>query len=123
KAVKKELKEDLRRSKSELLSNSSWNEKEFNSFLNNNVGTVHTFQGKENETVILVLGCDIKNSGGASWASSKPNLLNVAVTRAKKHLFVIGDIQVWSDKRYFDKTYRKLNHLSTNDYPLGESPP
>ncbi|EGR0230465.1 hypothetical protein XM72_c12014 [Vibrio vulnificus] len=122
KAVKKELKEDLRRSKSELLSNSSWNEKEFNHFLNNNVGTVHTFQGKENETVILVLGCDIKNSGGASWASSKPNLLNVAVTRAKKHLFVIGDIQVWSDKRHFDKTYRKLNHLSTDAYSQDKSP-
>nr|WP_275667340.1 AAA domain-containing protein [Vibrio sp. Isolate24] len=122
KAVRKELKEELRRSKSELLSNSSWNEKEFNNFLKYNVGTVHTFQGKENDTVILVLGCDTKNSGGASWASSKPNLLNVAVTRAKKHLFVIGDIQVWSDKRYFDKTYRKLNHFSTNDYPLCESP-
>lgn len=120
KAVKKELKEDLRRSKSELLSNSSWNGKEFNNFLKYNVGTVHTFQGKENDTVILVLGCDTKNSGGASWASSKPNLLNVAVTRAKKHLFVIGDIQVWSDKCYFDKTYRKLNH--PDDYSLGERP-
>ncbi|MGF1750602.1 AAA domain-containing protein [Vibrio cionasavignyae] len=121
KAVKKELKEDLRHCKSELLSNSSWNGKEFNNFLNHNVGTVHTFQGKENDTVILVLGCDEKNSGGASWASSKPNLLNVAVTRAKKHLFVIGDIQVWSDKRYFDKTYMKLNHVSKSDYSQDKS--
>lgn len=121
KAVKKELKEDLRRSKSELLSHSSWNGKEFNNFLKYNVGTVHTFQGKENDIVILVLGCDTKNSGGASWASSKPNLLNVAVTRAKKHLYVIGDIQVWSDKRYFDKTYSKLNYFSMNDYSQSDS--
>ncbi|ELG2043061.1 ATP-binding protein [Vibrio fluvialis] len=122
KAVKKELKEDLRRSKSELLSNSNWKGKDFNNFLKHNVGTVHTFQGKENDTVILVLGCDTRNSGGASWASSKPNLLNVAVTRAKKHLYVIGDIQVWSDKRYFGKAYRKLNHLSTDAYSQDESP-
>ncbi|EDP59321.1 hypothetical protein AND4_09117 [Vibrio sp. AND4] len=121
KAVKKELREDLRRSKSELLNNSSWNNKEFNNFLKHNVGTVHTFQGKENDTVILVLGCDTRNSGGASWASSKPNLLNVAVTRAKKHLYVIGDIQVWSDKRYFDKTYSKLNHFSMKDYSQSDS--
>ncbi|WP_045975530.1 DEAD/DEAH box helicase [Vibrio neptunius] len=119
KAVRKELKEDLRRSKSELLNNSSWCNKEFNNFLKYNVGTVHTFQGKENDTVILVLGCDTKNSGGAFWASSKPNLLNVAVTRAKKHLFVIGDIQVWSDKRYFDTTYRKLTHLRNDDSSHG----
>ncbi|SON48981.1 DEAD/DEAH box helicase [Vibrio tapetis] len=121
KAVKKELKEDLRRSKSELLNNSIWNGKEFNNFLKHNVGTVHTFQGKENDTVILVLGCDEKNSGGASWASSKPNLLNVAVTRAKKHLFVIGDTKVWSDKRYFDKTYMKLSHVNKDDYSQGNS--
>ncbi|HCM0680375.1 TPA: ATP-binding protein [Vibrio parahaemolyticus] len=121
KAVKKELKEDLRRSKSELLSNSNWKGKDFNNFLKYNVGTVHTFQGKENDTVILVLGCDTRNSGGASWASSKPNLLNVAVTRAKKHLYVIGDIQVWSDKRYFDKTYSKLNHFSMKDYSQSDS--
>ncbi|MEZ8485605.1 DEAD/DEAH box helicase [Vibrio splendidus] len=121
KAVKKELKEDLSRCKSELLSNSGWNGKEFNNFLNHNVGTVHTFQGKENDIVILVLGCDAKNSGGASWASSKPNLLNVAVTRAKKHLFVIGDIKVWSDKRYFDKTYMKLSHVNKDDYFQGNS--
>ncbi|TCV24389.1 superfamily I DNA and/or RNA helicase [Vibrio crassostreae] len=121
KAVKKELKEDLTRCKSELLSNSGWNVKEFNNFLNHNVGTVHTFQGKENDIVILVLGCDAKNGGGASWASSKPNLLNVAVTRAKKHLFVIGDIKVWSDKRYFDKTYMRLSHVNKDDYSQGNS--
>ncbi|WP_245869095.1 DEAD/DEAH box helicase, partial [Vibrio fujianensis] len=39
KAVKKELKEDLRRSKSELLSNSNWKGKDFNNFLKHNVGT------------------------------------------------------------------------------------
>ena len=50
---------------------------------------------------------------------TKPNLLNVAVTRAKKHLFVIGDIKVWSDKRYFDKTYMRLSHVNKDDYSQG----
>lgn len=72
------------------------------------IGTVHTFQGKENDIVILVLGCDEQNNGGAKWASSKPNLLNVALTRAKKHLFVIGDPLVWGDLPGFDDVARTL---------------
>lgn len=67
-----------------------------------NVGTVHTFQGKENDIVILVLGCDVAHQGGADWAASKPNLLNVALTRAKNNIFVIGDRNVWADKAGFD---------------------
>lgn len=108
KAVKNELKDSLRQNSYRLLQALGWGKKEFSGFLKNNIGTVHTFQGKENDTVILVLGCDTKNNGGALWASSKPNLLNVAVTRAKKHLFVVGDSQVWADKGYFDKTYSTL---------------
>lgn len=66
------------------------------------IGTVHTFQGKENDIVIFVLGCDKDNNGGASWAASKPNLLNVALTRAKKNIFVIGDLTVWETLQWFD---------------------
>lgn len=73
-----------------------------------NIGTVHIFQGKENEIVIFVLGCDLNNNGGAHWAGSKPNLLNVAVTRAKKNLFVVGDSRVWRDVPYFDQLFKCL---------------
>lgn len=65
------------------------------------IGTVHTFQGKENDIVIFVLGCDEDNSGGANWAASKPNLINVALTRAKKNIFVIGDPKVWETLPWF----------------------
>nr|ELR5040179.1 hypothetical protein [Providencia stuartii]ELR5083508.1 hypothetical protein [Providencia stuartii] len=70
-------------------------QKELNHWAKHNIGTVHTFQGKENDTVIFVLGCSIGEEGGAQWAASKPNLLNVALTRAKKYIFVIGDPDVW----------------------------
>lgn len=72
------------------------------------IGTVHTFQGKENDIVIFVLGCDEHDNGGAKWASSKPNLLNVALTRAKKHIFVIGDPAVWDKLKGFDDLAKTL---------------
>ena len=65
------------------------------------LGTVHTFQGKEEDTVIMVLGADRQHLGSAQWASSKPNLLNVAVTRAKRRFFIIGDKAVWGKMSFF----------------------
>ncbi|WP_106213276.1 DEAD/DEAH box helicase [Kineococcus rhizosphaerae] len=57
------------------------------------VGTVHTFQGKEHDVVLLVLGGG--SAGARSWAAETPNLLNVAVTRAKDRLFVIASYENW----------------------------
>lgn len=75
------------------------------------VGTVHTFQGKESEIVFFVLGCDRRHEGAMNWASAEANLLNVAVTRAKSYLYVIGDATLWGDKPYFDVA---LNRLTRN---------
>lgn len=108
KVVQSELHDYIKGNSAQLLAILGWRQRELNAFLRENLGTVHTFQGKENDTVILVLGCDREKQGGAVWAASKPNLLNVAVTRAKKHLFVVGDSRVWSDKRYFDRLYQAL---------------
>ena len=58
-------------------------------------GTVHRFQGKEAETVIFVLGLDHQHGGAVKFASRRINLLNVAVTRAKYRLYVIGDRSLW----------------------------
>lgn len=65
------------------------------------IGTVHTFQGKEEDIVWLVLGCDDRTAGAADWAASKPNLLNVAVTRAKHRCFIIGDEALWGGRGHF----------------------
>lgn len=62
-----------------------------------NVGTVHTFQGKEAPIVFLVLGADEKSSGAANWAmgTENPNIMNVAITRAKEEFYIIGDKKLY----------------------------
>ncbi|MCM2973293.1 AAA domain-containing protein [Larsenimonas suaedae] len=72
------------------------------------VGTVHTFQGKEEDSVILVLGLSSESPGAANWASAKPNLLNVALTRAKKRVYVVGSTEIWGSKQYFSEASEKL---------------
>ena len=66
------------------------------------VGTIHTFQGKEAPVVILLLGGNPSRPRARAWAAEKPNLLNVAVTRARDRLYVIGDRGLWGQERYFD---------------------
>jgi hypothetical protein len=72
-------------------------------------GTVHTFQGKEADAVILVLGGNPDRKGAIlGFAAAKPNLLNVAVTRAKQRIYVIGDYDLWKGYQYFDVLAREL---------------
>ncbi len=67
------------------------------------IGTVHTFQGKEADEVIFLLGCDDSPgaSGAVKWVN--PNIVNVAATRAKYRLYVIGDEDVWKNSACVSK--------------------
>ncbi|WP_171005569.1 ATP-binding protein [Bacillus sp. E(2018)] len=76
--------------------NTSITQKEYEEWVSESIGTVHTFQGKEADIVIIVLGVDSDDRGAARWATDKANIINVAVSRAKKNLYVIGDKQVWA---------------------------
>ena len=61
------------------------------------IGTVHKVQGREAEAVVVVLGAPGPDTYGARrWATSSPNVLNVAVSRARESLYVIGDRRAWS---------------------------
>jgi len=72
-------------------------------------GTVHTAQGKEKLIVILVLGSDPEAIKARDWAAEKPNLLNVAVSRAKERLYTIGNYDLWQKKQYFETLAEKFS--------------
>lgn len=76
-----------------------------------NIGTVHTFQGKEASIVYLVLGASHEESGAARWAVSEPNLMNVAATRAKTEFYIIGDKNLYKSLKseVIDKTLAVLD--------------
>ncbi|CAD7289041.1 DEAD/DEAH box helicase [Campylobacter suis] len=61
--------------------------------------TIHTMQGQEASIIIFILGGG--SAGARAWASAKPNLLNVALTRAKHYIYIIGDKAAWSELKYF----------------------
>ena len=64
-------------------------------------GTVHAFQGQEADIVFLVLGSvpGIRGHAQRRWAALPANLINVAVTRAKSGLVVVGDWGEWTLER------------------------
>ncbi|WP_314066031.1 ATP-binding protein [uncultured Vagococcus sp.] len=62
------------------------------------IGTVHTFQGKEEDIVYYICGTDETTEGAANWSCQKANLLNVAITRAKNEFIIIGDYARFKNK-------------------------
>lgn len=76
----------------------NWTDKDNKSgWLKDNIGTVHTFQGKGAKVVIYMLGCqsDGTANGAIKWVNA--NNVNVAFTRAKEYIYVIGDATKWAE--------------------------
>lgn len=60
------------------------------------VGTAHTFQGGECDAMVLSLvGGPEMHRASISWLERSANLWNVAVTRARAHLVVVGNRDFW----------------------------
>lgn len=72
----------------------------FKEWIKKHVGTVHTFQGKEADEVIFLLGCDKNSLSAVKWVNA--NIINVAVTRAKYRLVIIGDYTVWQHSQVME---------------------
>jgi superfamily I DNA and/or RNA helicase len=71
-------------------------------------GTIHTFQGRETDVVLLVLGTAQHSTKARNWVAATPNILNVAITRARHRLYVIGNRQTWGALPYFDHLAKTL---------------
>ncbi|MFY9589230.1 DEAD/DEAH box helicase [Rickettsia endosymbiont of Halotydeus destructor] len=84
--------------------------RELQIFCDKNIGTIHAFQGKEADTVIMLLGaqrsCD---KGTRNLMTDKPNVLNVGISRAKNNLYIIGNKAVWLKHKHMQEIDNALN--------------
>ena len=85
----------------------------------NNVtcGTIHQVQGAEKDTIIISSSISPKTSKKTfDWIKNNSEITNVAVTRAKKNLIVVSDVEALNklstDKK--DDLYNLVNYLSNN---------
>jgi hypothetical protein len=90
------------------------------------VGTAHTFQGDERDIMIFspVVARGI-GPGTARWVEDPPNLINVAVTRARLALFVVADFDICrrqagilGDLAKYVDTVEKLRKTSKDELEL-----
>ncbi|CAL9387083.1 ATP-dependent RecD-like DNA helicase [Nocardiopsis dassonvillei] len=63
------------------------------------VGTAHRFQGGERDVVVIspTAATGVHRNAG-QWALSQQNLWNVAATRARSRLYIVGDRRYWEEK-------------------------
>jgi len=96
-------------------------EEEFKRWKENNVGTVHKFQGKEAKAVFFILGADENSAGSITWATREPNLLNVAVTRAKKEFYLIGDKKAFAKFKNLDVVAECMSFNASPEWQIVQS--
>lgn len=77
------------------------------------IDTVDSYQGKENEIVILSLVRS--NPWGSAGHSGIPNRCNVAVSRAKERLIVVGDAEMWAQRVAEDTPMRRVIEFMRGD--------
>jgi len=63
-------------------------------------GTIHAFQGDECDAVVLSLVLDPTSPADSlDWVATETRMWNVAITRARAHLTVVGNLALWSRRR------------------------
>lgn len=96
-------------------------EKDFKLWRKNNVGTTHKFQGKEAKVVFFILGADENSAGSITWATREPNLLNVAITRAQKEFYLIGDKTAFGTFKNLDVTAECMSRKASPVWQMIQS--
>lgn len=76
-----------------------------------NVGTVHAFQGQEKDYIIFSSVIDsVKPKWAINFIGKKCNMLNVAVSRAKKQFIYLGNLNVAMQAgNYMEKLIKYIN--------------
>lgn len=71
-------------------------------------GTIHTFQGQERKIIIMSMVLDdFKNKWLCKFIGGEANMLNVAFTRAKEQVIIVGNIKVAQESdNYLTKAYK-----------------
>ena len=68
-------------------------EKSYSNFTPNSIGTVHPFQGGQKSVIILsTRQCRAEDS--LWFINRRPNLLNVAVSRAQELFILVGNLEL-----------------------------
>ena len=80
-------------------------------------GTIHQIQGAEKDTIIISSSISPKTSKKTfDWIKNNSEITNVAVTRAKKNLIVVSDVEALeklsTDKK--DDLYNLVKYVSNN---------
>lgn len=90
-------------------------------------GTIHQVQGDEKNTIIISTSISLKTSRKTfEWIKNNSEITNVAVTRAKKNLIVVSDVEALNklstDKK--DDLYSLVKYVANNgniEIPPNES--
>lgn len=78
------------------------------------IGTIHSLQGAEKDIVIFSSVYTAEHQGGLFFDKS-PNMLNVAVSRAKRSFLVFGDMEIFNPSLN-NPSSLLASHLFINEY-------
>ncbi len=83
------------------------------------VDTVDSYQGKENDIVIVSLVRS--NLNGSQGYVASENRANVALSRAKEALFIIGNSDMWKNRNEgsaFGRVYKYISEHNSEEYSV-----
>jgi hypothetical protein len=86
------------------------------------VGTVHTFQGGERDVMVLslVAGANVPPRC-FDWIDQQPQLWNVAITRARSNLIVVGDRELWRRRGGVGAELAAASETAPDEHGLDEA--